>query len=1474
MLRRLLCFFISLCLIAPAFTAIGDANLTSFAASETEEKVFEDLISYDIWKHSNGKWQSTGSPGSSVSFKYSSSVNIDTSKKLVEVKVEYLQVDSNHKWYSMSLRSASISSVSYKNGSVSYKVSGSLNSNIAPLDIKQYSWQNANVEGYRYYIPIKITVVYEKIVIEPDEVVVPDESTSEETEEETPDKSEETGETEEPEQEEVKYDGDADLLMPSTGYVGHRILLQDCSTFTDGEKTYSAYSFYRNKLGRNSFKKEFGPANVSFYYLTSSSSGYYTDRYAVFPEPGDYSIKLTAKINNGYASVDTESISILPVPDVSAKISGVQKENRKQILNISVALNPQSKLKKVWVELSEKDGSNKVHLDYVPGDSANNKNNNSELIKTRALKTESSTEYFEKIYLEFLTKNDTQKSMIYTVYAEDESGITDTASGSFLVYPDEAPTAAIEADKYQLRNKGANVANISLKDVSLTYGDQIKRNWYVKEGNAWNENFTFEDNSFGSLKNIVHLKTGVGKAEYMLKVTDVIPESETLYEYISDSDLKSSVAYAESEVLNVAPTVSLKVEAASQAEILVIADKNNLLKAKESIEYMNLCLAEKGIDGDINLQVIEGNLSDKNGFDKGYLVETPFSYLSQWTSYESSNFIADSRKAYKIGAEFGSYGGGAYADEPSPKEPYLIQAYDLASGSLLWEKSFYDATFNLGTSFCVSQDNSEEYLYISANEKTLIVDKSEGTLMGTVNAVLKGSNFVNENYIYSFSEKGILRADKKNGAVKIIESTPVYGNSIMLKGKVNYAVNKDSVLKRGYFDISTEKSEYVNLDGTDGTYVGYDFDIYGNIATVKMSSGKIASVKVFNEQNVSVKEINLGGYYSDSVAVLKDLEGKFSYVGYADQMSKKRSSGTKYYTYVYANSIWDDKSLSTYTSTKSNYRTSENVVYGYSEGTNAYLITGAEYYYVLNQGTNVYTERAYLNTFNFASSSVSMTSTPKNIEGISSSEIEYGKISDESLILQSTEGNPTQDGIKGSKTMFARCLKDGKFILNKYYNKYMGKKEGSYKAVFIINDGNAFKYNEGGLSGSEFSQSVIRDKAFVYENNDSKAIKENTDAFINYISGKNSEASSRRIFKKGQTVSLKGIYSDYENDPSKASYYIYYHCPYNDGENTDVNYIINDNFNVLKTQKTEPLANPITKFYKDGMYKVVHWQTDNTGNTLYDKNSEKAEMIFYIQGTAAAPYITKIASDPAAPKEGKTLSLKIDYDDEDKETLTLNTKVYLDDKLIVDKTQSGLAPDSSGKYPTVEVPVTSAASNGKYYVICKISDPSYSSSDEYYFTIVSDYKVSGMVNHTSQWETNRKKYNKSLFMNECNYLSDYKAYALQNKPRKRGTNVFWSEEKFALKAVASGNPTKVVAQINGTTFSAQLSNSGGKDSSGNAIYTGELWNKSIKGKWGVLKPAEVKFTFTAYYDGGVTKKSEAQIIIDDTDSYWRVHKLY
>ncbi|MGP1570199.1 MAG: hypothetical protein ACTTH0_04680 [Eubacteriales bacterium] len=389
------------------------------------------------------------------------------------------------------------------------------------------------------------------------------------------------------------------------------------------------------------------------------------------------------------------------------------------------------------------------------------------------------------------------------------------------------------------------------------------------------------------------------------------------------------------------------------------------------------------------------------------------------------------------------------------------------------------------------------------------------------------------------------------------------------------------------------------------------------------------------------------------------------------------------------------------------------------------------------------------------------------------------------------------------------------------------------------------------------------------------------------------------VYKKGQLVRYKINYEDYENDPSKKQCFLYIHTPYNDGEHPSAYAIRNLNGYIKKIRGESPnqlnkaqlveLAQktgnyiydkPIERFYIDGKYTVYHWQEDDTtrgkiegGNPDYDKQSNICEITFYVEGTANAPWVKSIATIPRKVQAGRPFELEITVDDLEKENLNLITEVYKKGERVFVHNKSGIVPYTNGVYPTINTGiVTSKAQIGLYTVVCTVSDATSVGISKYSF-VVSDFKsIKGNVMHTKTWDMNRQRYNAKIAGKEFNGKTNLHDYLKQSKPRARAANVFWAGEKFVLQSEVGGKAEEVECKIAGTGYLIKLDKT--SVSGDKAIFSGSIWEESMKKDWAGKGPIELTFVFTARYDDGEVKQFEEKVIIDDSEEFRKLHRTW
>ncbi|MDR2133216.1 MAG: hypothetical protein LBP30_07725 [Clostridiales Family XIII bacterium] len=374
------------------------------------------------------------------------------------------------------------------------------------------------------------------------------------------------------------------------------------------------------------------------------------------------------------------------------------------------------------------------------------------------------------------------------------------------------------------------------------------------------------------------------------------------------------------------------------------------------------------------------------------------------------------------------------------------------------------------------------------------------------------------------------------------------------------------------------------------------------------------------------------------------------------------------------------------------------------------------------------------------------------------------------------------------------------------------------------------------------------------------------------------------VYKKGQLVAYNIGYADYENDSSKEGFWRYAHTPFNDGEHPDAAVIMSKKGEILQVaDKVLPAS--IDRFYIDGKYVVEHWQRDDTDRTKagndavdyakFDKYSNTETLTFYIEGGGEAPWVTGVKTDPDPVKEGGGYKLEIGVDDLEKDDLTVIVEVYREGKEVYRYYEEDIKADENGDYPVVVTGLAPPAEVGDYTVVVTVFDKDGTGLGEHGFTVVTEGRIEGEVMHTELWDENRKRHNLKLFGEEVNRASAFAEYAMLTAPRPRGTNVFWSGERFMLRAGVAGDPLSVSCAIAGhPAYATGMTGTGRKNAAGEWIYEGSIWQSDMINKWGRTAPVLLTFVFSARYEGGVIKTHEARVIVDTHEDYRQLHRYY
>jgi len=881
----------------------------------------------------------------------------------------------------------------------------------------------------------------------------------------------------------------AALSLPKTTYVGHLALARDCSMYDVDGVSYSAARAYEEGLADNDFDAPDGTLR-RVNKLQSTVS---------YDEVGQYNVTLQAIPDGGLTAEDTQSIDVLPTPDILATLTGTQKENRKQVLNLKVATSPKDPLASLSVKLERLDGAGNpietVTLLHKLGAGANTLSN-SDTIKTRPMEALTSDLYFTNCKLEFLTKNKASETYRYTVQAESKGGIKDTETETFTVSPDLPPAAAIDMSNYFVREKNSNTAKITPMDATTTDGDQVDRTWSyrpITSGAAIAAPFTevtpgypgYEDQSFGSGKAIGFDKSGVGLFEVQLLAKDVWTE-ETLPEYITEADYLTGSAIVTGEVLNVAPVVSLSPVNPKTAEITILTGgegETALVKAKEG--QIQQTLLQNGVDAHITIEQMLPKAAPNVGNSMPAVmkdIETPLGYQGNWSAYESANFIVDENCFYKLDATWPGTSLGEY-----PQAPYTITCWDTTTKSEKWKYTFNDSLFGANsilsssnggaTGSLLAQDEGGRYVFLripgagATSAQTLVLSKDNGSYLTLLPFDIGSGMVSTKETIYSIRTDGLYATSSKTGQSKKVYAgkiLPAYANGgnpssnspgRVLEGRLQFVTARNGLLCRALFDLETQAMQFEVL-GNPVTGTAYSPDLClvaldsgGKIITSQSeytdSTTMSTNIVTYGRNNRCMGTVSLSSTYAPTLMPVMNAKGECNYIA-------NTSSGRNSYCLLELRGLTNGYYASAGNSPTASYRP----LFAREIAEKVYVYTGADWVYVWQQGYQIYPERVRPYLFDLSTPNTGQGTGVTIPTGIDLATYEYGVSSDSLIALQAGYNSP---GGGYSKNLILTWEQSLPMILERYVKK-CSTKAGDFNAVLIFDETNSALYTEGTLS--------------------------------------------------------------------------------------------------------------------------------------------------------------------------------------------------------------------------------------------------------------------------------------------------------------------------------------------------------------------------------------------------------------------------
>lgn len=642
-------------------------------------------------------------------------------------------------------------------------------------------------------------------------------------------------------------DLNAVLQAPDTCYEGHSIIASDCSDFDIGGEYYSAQRAYRKGLasatlgvtGGSGVKRE--KLDPVTYKLTFASTGSCTLR-----------LNVQAGEKKGQA---TSQLTVLSTPALTVSLGGRQKENRKQTLSVAAAQNPKYPITSLTIEIRDKESGETIHLEKVLDGRPERPGSVTQNIKSRALKDTGSDQYYVLAELDFLSKFTEDRVFEYTVMAKDSRGRKTEQKAEFTVLRDKAPEADIALDDCYYRVEAGEYAVIEPEDRSVADGDQLSRSWYVDLGAGFVPMNTvpgYRDLLFGSGQKVAFNKTGVGNFKVRLQVTDLWTE-ETLPEFINASDHKSAEATASSHVDNIAPVLSLEMRKARTAEILLLSE--NAEESRQTAAELEAALKKEGISAGIRteeyrssvgadegtikslgqlsdltlLDMQEDNVTLRYGHD---LLTSRFWGCSGGMSGmfidDSGSITTDGKYVFRMQSTPQLDSTESHINYYTRVYPYTLSCKEIDSERLLrntpdkWSLIISETVFRTQNNFkeaCFVHDYEGLYLGLVSEGRTLLIDKSTGSILGTIEMELGKANTVLKGCIYSIKGDGIYKISLSDGHFSRIFAGKIqagYKMAAMIGGKLHFVIENGEEMLRGIFDPSTESVETQELQSSSG----------------------------------------------------------------------------------------------------------------------------------------------------------------------------------------------------------------------------------------------------------------------------------------------------------------------------------------------------------------------------------------------------------------------------------------------------------------------------------------------------------------------------------------------------------------------------------------------------------------------------------------------------------------------------------
>ena len=646
------------------------------------------------------------------------------------------------------------------------------------------------------------------------------------------------------------------LNMPGKTYEGHKIIMSDASSFRiNGERTELKEIYDTGKAWLEFIVTDGKGQDAEDIVDIRRGKCEKYQREAVFSIQGNYGIEMVIHTSDGKEYSRKQRINVEKAPDTTSGLTGAKKENRLQSIEFRTAQNPTYPLKSLHLDITAGEGTEKASVEFVKGGEVKNRMSGAQHIKLRNAGCPLTEDgFFRMGRVEFMSTFSDDTRFKYTIVAEDTRGQKYVYDDTFTVETDKAPAAAMDIASSYIREADSDEAVVELEDLTQTDGDTVERRWYVKyKGEDKYRDISKEpgytDMSDGRGARVSFKKKGVGEFYVRLDVSDVWSEG-TMDEYTSNIPRLSDSTECSSEVVNIAPHISLGTHALHSADIVVLSGKNddwNSLKQDLAEKFLS-----KGTEIYFSADKVDISLADGKsaGYTEKFESISDFGYHGADSAFEDDLYIVDNSNLYYMEATWTD------PDRGYPEEPFTVIAKDGEKGEELWHYTVTSDIFSVDISKSrMFQDDTEKYIYITSSGKTLVMLKNTGQPVNVLDYEVGEYNFVYDDTLYTFKSDGIYRISLKDGRISSVWRGNMSGTVRRIGGMpVTYIKTAQESIMKLSLELSSGnvKSKYIGKLTSDlylqnGNQYGKETTL--NVAGIDASGKAVVEVNtpVYNE---------------------------------------------------------------------------------------------------------------------------------------------------------------------------------------------------------------------------------------------------------------------------------------------------------------------------------------------------------------------------------------------------------------------------------------------------------------------------------------------------------------------------------------------------------------------------------------------------------------------------------------------------